>query len=368
MVKLLLTISLIMSSVKFNNRLKPFKEALDSKVQDYFQNNHIKKTGNWDLFSKSIVLIPLTVIIYLTLIIFHPAIWISVLLCAALGLTLAFIGFNIMHDGAHGAYSQNKTVNEIMGLTMNVMGGSDYLWKVKHNIVHHTYTNITGEDEDIDKLPILRFSPEQKRYWYHRYQYIYAPVLYLFSSLSWILFNDYQKYFTRKIEATKIPPMKLKDKIIFWSSKVMNISIFLIIPSFVFGFIPAFIGLLIMHGVLGLTLSFVFQMAHCVEDTRFPVPNPESNRIENEWALHQVATTANFAMGSHVASWFLGGLNFQIEHHLYPRISHVHYRALSPLVQQTCEEFDVPYIHYQTFTQAVVSHFRHLKNMGRPLN
>lgn len=353
-----------MSNVKFNNKVRPFKEALDAKVQAYFQNNHINKTGNWHLFAKSIVLIPVAVAVYLSLILFHPVIWVAIPLCVALGLVLAFIGFNIMHDGAHGSYSKNKTVNEIMGLTMNVLGGSDYLWKVKHNIVHHTYTNITGEDEDIDQFPVLRFSPEQKCYWYHRYQYIYAPVLYLFTSLSWILFNDYHKYFTRKIEATVIPSMKWKDKIIFWSSKVMNISIFLIIPSFVFGFLPALIGLLIMHGVLGLTLSFVFQMAHCVEDTRFPMPDPQSNKIENEWALHQVATTANFAMKSRLASWFLGGLNFQIEHHLFPRISHVHYRALSPLVAETCREFDVPYITYPTFSRAVVSHLRHLRNMG----
>ncbi|HEX5555526.1 MAG TPA: acyl-CoA desaturase [Chitinophagaceae bacterium] len=354
-----------MSNVKFNNKLKPFKEALDTKVQEYFKNSQIPRTGNWHLFAKTAVLIPLATVIYLTLIIFHPVAWVAILLCVAMGLVLSFIGFNIMHDGAHGSYSKNKTVNEIMGLTMNVMGGSDYLWKVKHNIVHHTYTNITGEDEDIDKMPILRFSPEQKRYWYHRYQYIYAPVLYLFSSLSWILFNDYQKYFTRKIEATKIPPMKWKDKIIFWASKVMNISIFLVIPSFVFGFLPAVVGLLIMHGVLGLTLSFVFQMAHCVEDTRFPAPSPDSNKIENEWALHQVATTANFAMRSRLASWILGGLNFQIEHHLFPRISHIHYRALSPLVLETCQEFNVPYIAYPTFSKAVISHMRHLRNMGR---
>lgn len=353
-----------MSDVKFNNKVKPFKVALDAKIHAYFQTQHISQKGNWHLFAKTAVLVPLGVIIYLTLILFHPVIWLAVLLCAALGLVLSFIGFNVMHDGAHSAYSNNKTINEIMGLTMNVMGGSDYMWKVKHNIVHHTYTNIAGEDEDIDQVPILRLSPEQKWRWYHHYQYIYAPVIYLFSSLSWVLFNDYQKYFTRKIEHTKIPPMKLKDKFIFWVSKVMNIGVFLVIPSFVYGFVPALIGLLIMHGVFGLTLSLVFQMAHCVEDTRFPVPDPSSNKIEEEWAVHQVATTANFAMRSRLASWLLGGLNFQIEHHLFPRVSHVHYRAISPLVKETCREFNLPYVAYPTFAKAVASHLLHLRNMG----
>lgn len=354
-----------MSKVKFNNKVKPFKQALDARVREYFQNNQISQKGNWHLFTKSIVLLPLATITYLAIILFHPVTWVAILLCALLGLILASIGFNMMHDGAHGSYSNNKTLNEIMALTLNMMGGSDYMWKVKHNIVHHTYTNITGEDEDIDKLPVLRFSPEQQHHWYHRYQHIYGPVLYMFSSLSWILFNDYEKYFSRKIEKTKIPPMKWHEKVIFWGSKVVNISIFLVIPAFVFGFWPAVIGLLIMHGTMGLALSFVFQMAHCVEDTRFPMPDPASNKIENEWALHQVATTANFAMKSRTAGWLLGGLNYQIEHHLYPRIAHVHYRAISPLVQQTCKEFDVPYITYPTFTKAVFSHLRHLRNMGR---
>lgn len=354
-----------MSAVKFNNKVKPFKDALGLRVRAYFQNNHISQKGNWHLFTKSIVLISLAVLTYLSILVLQPVFWAAIILCALLGLILASIGFNVMHDGAHGSYSNNKTLNEIMGLTLNMMGGSDYMWKVRHNIVHHTYTNITGEDEDINRAPILRFSPEQKRFWFHRYQHIYGPVLYSFSTLSWILYNDYEKYFTRKIESTKVPPMKGKDKVIFWSSKVLNISIFLVIPAFVFGFWPALIGFLIMHGTMGLTLSFVFQMAHCVEDTRFPMPDPKSNKIENEWALHQVATTANFAMKSRVACWLLGGLNFQIEHHLYPRISHVHYPALSPLVQQTCEEFNVPYIAYPTFSRAVVSHMRHLRNMGR---
>lgn len=354
-----------MSKVKFNNTVKPFKQALDAKVKAYFEDRQLSRKGNWHLFTKTIALIPAAIILYLAIILLVPPTWLAIILCALLGLTMASIGFNIMHDGAHGCYSENKTVNEIMGLTLNVMGGSDYLWKVKHNIIHHTYTNITGEDEDIDKFPILRFSPEQKRYWYHRYQYIYGPILYLFTSLSWILFNDYVKYFKRKIETTVIPPMRWKDKLIFWGSKVINIAIFLVIPAMVFGWGPAIIGLLIMHGTLGLTLSFVFQMAHCVEDTRFPMPDPKSNKIENEWALHQVATTANFAMNSRVASWLLGGLNFQIEHHLYPKISHVHYRGLSPLVAEVCDDFNVPYIHYPTFAQAVFSHLRHLRNMGR---
>lgn len=354
-----------MNNVKFNNKSKPFKEELDRKVSDYFSGRHISQKGNSQLYIKTAVLLPLAIGIYLVLVLLQPPVILSLFLCFFLGAVMACIGFNIMHDAAHGSYSNNKKMNDIMSLTLNMMGGSDFMWKIKHNIIHHTYTNIAGEDEDIAKHPLFRFSPEQKRFWFHRYQHIYAPFLYMFSSLSWTLFNDYQKYFQKRIESTPIRRMKLMENIIFWSTKVLYLAIFLLIPILVFGFLPAVTGFLVMHATLGLFLSFVFQMAHCVEDTRFPVPDPQSHKIENEWAIHQVVTTANFAMKSRTITWLLGGLNFQIEHHLFPRISHVHYKSISLLVQQTCKEFDIPYIAYPSFGKAVHSHFRHLWKMGR---
>ncbi|GAA4310828.1 acyl-CoA desaturase [Compostibacter hankyongensis] len=353
-----------MSQVKFNNRHKPFKEALDARVKNYFEQQHLKELGNTRLFIKTGILLTAGVVTYLVLLLLHPAFVPFLLLWVLMGLLLACIGFNVMHDAAHGSYSRNRKVNEILSYTLDMMGGSSFMWKIKHNVVHHTYTNIAGEDDDIAKHPVFRFSPQQKWYWFHRYQHIYGPVMYSFTSLSWILFSDFQKYFTRKIEATGVRKMNFWENAIFWGGKLLNVGVFLIVPSLVFGFVPALVGFMVMHGVLGVTLSFVFQMAHCVEDTRFPAPDPGSRRIENEWALHQVATTANFAMGSRTLSWLVGGLNFQIEHHLFPRISHVHYPQLSRLVQQTCREFNVPYQAYPTFGKALVSHLRHLRHMG----
>jgi linoleoyl-CoA desaturase len=162
-----------------------------------------------------------------------------------------------------------------------------------------------------------------------------------------------------------MPEMSTAEKINFWLSKAANLFIFLGLPMIFFGPGEGIALFFIMHAAMGLSLSLVFQMAHCVEDSRFPEPDPNSNKIENEWAMHQVATTANFAMHNKLISWLVGGLNFQIEHHLFPRISHVHYPALSKIVQQTCREFDIPYIAYPSFTKAVASHIRHLKNMGR---
>lgn len=353
-----------MSQVKFINNPRPFKQTLDARVKHYFETHHLSEKGNRQLYIKSAVLLPLAIAVYLSLIVLHPAVWISILLCVSLGFVLAFIGFNIMHDAAHGSYSSSKALNEIMSLTLNLMGGNAYIWKVKHNIVHHTYTNINGEDEDIH-VPILRLSPDQPRRWYHRYQHLYAPVLYMFTSLMWVLFNDYYKYFARKIESTPIPRMSLSEKMIFWGSKLLNLAIFLLIPAWIFGWLPALIGLLIMHGSMGITLALVFQMAHCVEDTRFPMPQPESKKIENEWALHEVATTANFGTNSKLLYWLIGGLNFQIEHHLFPRISHVHYPAISSIVREVCQEFQVPYVAYPSFASAVRSHLRYLRRLGQ---
>jgi linoleoyl-CoA desaturase len=354
-----------MSTIKFNNRFRPFKETLDAKVKAYFEADHISEKGNRKLYLKTVFIIILTVLTYTTLIVIHPLLFAAIFLWILLGLLFAAVGFNIMHDAAHGSYSSHKAVNKMLSYTLDLFGGSSYIWKIKHNIVHHTYTNIAGEDDDIAKYPLFRFSPQQKRLWFHRFQYIYCSVLYLFTSLLWIVYSDYQKLITKHIENTPITRMRLSDKIVFWGFKVLSITLFFIIPGFVLGWIPALVGFLVMHGVLGITLSYVFQMAHCVEDAQFPAPDPLSNKIENEWALHQVATTANFAMNSKFISWFMGGLNFQIEHHLFPKISHVHYKALSPLVQQTCLEFNVSYHTYPTFGKAIISHLRHLRNLGR---
>ncbi|MHB1921109.1 MAG: fatty acid desaturase family protein [Chitinophagaceae bacterium] len=353
-----------MNKVSFNNKSKPFKDALDARVQAYFDENQITEKGNWKLFTKSMVLIPGALITYLSLIIFHPAPVLAILLSILLGLLFSSIGFNVMHDGAHGSYTEQKWLNNAMALTLNAMGGSSFMWKIKHNVIHHTYTNIHGMDDDIAKHPVFRFSPEQKRMWYHRYQHIYCLFFYALGSLFWVFVNDYKNYFKKKIEATPIRAMTSGEKIVFWGSKLIYITFFIVIPSFVFGFWPTLLGFVVMHAALGLSLSLVFQMAHCVEDVRFPLPDPSSNKIDNEWALHQVATTANFAMGSKVVSWLVGGLNFQIEHHLFPRVSHVHYSALSKIVSRTCEEFNAPYVAYRTFGQAVKAHLRYLKNMG----
>ncbi|MFZ4751833.1 MAG: fatty acid desaturase family protein [Chitinophagaceae bacterium] len=353
------------AKVTFVNNPRPFKNMLDERIEQYFKSKNLAQRGNWQLYSKTIILLISLFTVYGIILSIQPATWISLLLCGLLGFIQATIGFNVMHDAAHGSYSDNNLTNRFIAFVGgDLMGGSTFMWKIKHNILHHTYTNIEGLDDDIAKYPIFRLSPHQDRKWFHRYQHLYSIPLYFFTTFNWILFDDYWKLVTKKINTTEIRTMKTSDHVEFWLGKLINLILFFIIPIFIFGFWKALLGFFVMHAVLGITLALVFQMAHAVEEAEFPEPNDKS-KIENEWALHQVQTTVNFAMNNKVISWLVGGLNYQVEHHLYPKISHIHYPEISKIVKQTCKDLGITYHAFPTFWQALVSHFTYLKMVGR---
>ncbi len=354
-----------MSKVTFINNPRPFKTLLDERIKAYFVSNSIPERGNWKLYAKTIILMGSLFLVYGIILSIQPPTWISLVLCALLGFIESTIGFNVMHDAAHGSYSSNKNVNNIIAwLGGDLMGGSTFLWKIKHNIIHHTYTNIDGLDDDIAKYPLFRLSPHQERKWFHKYQYLYSVPLYFFTTFNWILFDDYLKLVTKKIHTTDITVMKFNDHLTFWSGKLVNLTLFFLIPIYIFGFWPALLGFFIMHAALGLSLALVFQMAHAVEEATFPLPN-DQHKIEEEWALHQVNTTVNFAMNNRIISWLVGGLNYQVEHHLYPKISHIHYPEISKIVKKTCDDLNITYHAFPTFWQALRSHFTYLKIQGQ---
>lgn len=355
-----------MAKVTFNNKTSPFFDALREKIDAYFKEHEIKPTGNFKLYSKTIILVSAAIVVYTLLVFVNIPVWASITLCALMGLTFASIGFNVMHDGAHGSYSNNKTINNIMSYSLNLMGGSSFMWKVKHNHVHHSFTNIEGIDDDIDIKPFMRVNEQQKRYWFHRFQHIYWVLLYGATYFMWIWWMDFQKYFTHRIGPTPIRKMKFSEHVGFWVTKILYLALFIGLPIYFKGVDYTLIGYSIILFVTGVTIAVVFQLAHVVEDTSFPEPNPITHKIEEEWALHQIHTTANFATNNKLVSWFMGGLNFQVEHHLFPKISHIHYPAISKLVRETCREFNVRYIEYPTVLDAVVAHIRHLRNLGQP--
>lgn len=354
-----------MKKITYNNRNAVFFTALKKSVDTYFTRHKKRKTGNIHLYIKSGVLIAVAICLYVTLLFVQMPVIAGVFTSIAFGFILACIGFNVMHDANHGSYSSRKWVNKTLGLTLNALGGNSFIWKQKHNIIHHTYTNIDGMDDDIAKSPFIRMCSTQRWTPAHKAQHLYTPVLYALSSMIWVLFQDFEKYFRKKIVDTPLSKMSAADHFIFWVSKILYLVFYVIIPVVLLGWPPALLYFVCMHIGLGLTLSVVFQLAHVVEETEFAFIGNDSIQIENEWAVHQVKTTSNFSPGSKLISWFAGGLNYQIEHHLFPRISHIHYPALSKLVQEECKSFQLPCNSLPTFMSAVNSHFRFIKTLGQ---
>jgi len=353
-----------MASTKFVSNAPSFHAVLKTRVTQYFQEVGKSTTGNYKLWIKAISLVVSFLVVYAHLVFFTPVWYFALLECLLLGGLTASIGFNVMHDGSHGTFSKYKWVNTLAGLSINFLGANVYMWNTKHNVIHHTYTNIDGIDDDIDARPFLRMAPTQKHLKIHKYQHFYVWFAYSLLYLFWIFFTDYKKYFSGKIASIELKKMNLMEHISFWAFKVIHICIFVALPIYTIGFVTWIVGFLVYTMFAGLVLSIVFQLAHTVEETAFPVP--VDNKIEDEWALHQLKTTANFATRNKVISWFVGGLNFQIEHHLFPKISHVHYPEISKIIRKACEEYGVKYNEHRRMTMAVFSHLRYLRQLSRP--
>ncbi|MEO7871880.1 MAG: acyl-CoA desaturase [Bacteroidia bacterium] len=354
-----------MYKVTFNNKNSLFYDTIKANVEEYFSKNKISSTGNFKLYLKALVLIPSAIAIYSTVIFFHIHPALSIMLCGIFGFVLACIGFNIMHDACHGSYSKKKWINYMMGLSLNCLGGNSFIWKIKHNIIHHTYTNVDGVDDDIAKMPLIRQCESQKHLRIHKYQHIYTFMIYALSSFLWVFLMDFIKYFGKKITNTPINKISTAEHIIFWVSKVLYVIFYIAVPIYFVGALPWLLGFTAMHLVKGFTLAIVFQLAHVVEDTQFIEASLQPKKVEQEWAIYQMNTTANFATKNKIISWLTGGLNFQVEHHLFPRVSHVHYPAISKLLIECCEQFGVKYICYPTLTSAIASHYRFMKHLGR---
>lgn len=354
-----------MSKISFNNKSNPFFTALKQKVNHYFKENNLHISGTGKLYVKGIIQVSSAIMLYVTLVFFTPGIFISLLLCALLGINLAVIGFNVMHEGGHQSFSNYKWVNTICAYFLNALGGNSFFWKIKHNISHHTYTNIEGMDSDIDLKPFMRLHEDQSRLWIHRFQHFYFILLYGLSYFAWVFWDDFQKYFTGKISTDQHRKMDRKEHFIFWITKILYVSVYLGVPILLLGVGKVLAGYAVICFACGITIGIVFQLAHVVEGTSFPIPDKHSHKIEQEWAIHQVSTTANFSTRNKVVSWLLGGLNFQVEHHLFPRISHVHYPKINELVKETCKEFKINYLEYSSVFKAIQSHLSYIKKLGR---
>jgi linoleoyl-CoA desaturase len=355
--------------IKFSKSDRFIRE-LRHRVDAYFEQTGRKRRDNPAMYFKTASIFAWFVGAYVTLMFFVHTWWLVVPLAVVLGIAIAAIGFNIQHDGGHKAYSERKWVNKMMSLTLDLIGGSSYLWDWKHNSIHHTYTNINGHDDDIAVGFLGRLAPGQPRYWFHRVQGIYLWMLYGFLAIKWHFFDDFYNIATGHIGGHKIPRPKGRDLAVFICGKVCFFSMAFVIPMLFHPVLAVLAVYAIAAFVSGVVLSVVFQLAHCVEEADFPTPvpaPPNGEKIDNEWAIHQVQTTVDFSRANPVLRWFLGGLNFQIEHHLFSRICHVHYAQLSKVVEEVCREFGVRYATHKTFWGALASHYRFLVEMGRPV-
>lgn len=293
--------------------------------------------------------------------------WLLFLLYITSGLGMSGIGMGIMHDAIHGSYSKNKKLNKLLGLTFNLIGANATVWKIQHNMLHHTYPNVEGADDDINQPFFLRFSPNSKRLNLHRFQHLYVWFFYCLSTISWITAKDFVKitrfrnmgFLNKKNEFKKELGQVIGWKLLYFSYAL--ILPLIMVPQSAWIIILAFLS---MHLVTGFLISTVFQVAHIIPETDFPMPDKE-NKISGDWYKHQLATTSNFSPRSKVFSWLIGGLNYQVEHHLFPNICHVHYRDISGIVEDTAREFGVPYHSKKTFTGAILDHVRMLKYLGK---
>lgn len=354
----------------YNEKLKfgknnDFHTEVRRRVDEYFQSSGRCQRDCWQMYVKSAVLLSMFVGTWVMLVFIASTWWQALPLAILIGLTSAGIGFNIQHDAGHQAYSSRPWVNKLMALSLDLIGGSSYIWHWKHAVVHHNYVNITGHDSDIDLGVLGRLTPDQRHRVFHRWQHFYMWPLYGMMAIKWHLFDDYRDVLTGRIGQRRIPRPKSWDLAVFVIGKLVFFMLAFGIPMMFHDFWIVVGFYAIAAVALGITLSVVFQLAHAVGTAEFPLPHPGTGRIENAWAVHQTETTVDFARRSRVVAWLLGGLNFQIEHHLFPRISHINYPAISPIVEATCRDFGVSYTEHESFRAGLGSHFRWLRLMGR---
>lgn len=357
------------SKVKFDNSVKSqFYTTLKKRVDQHFQETQTSPYANSTMIAKSVLLLSLYLVPFVILLVTQPPFGISLLLWALMGLGISGIGMSIMHDANHGAYSKSANINKWMGWTIQLAGVGVTNWKLQHNILHHTYTNVVPLDEDIRDRGVVKLSPHAKAGKAHQFQWIYAFFFYSILTLYWFLLKDFFQYIGfQKSGVNRLSKSENRTMLAsLIATKIVYIGCFFVLPVIVldFAFWEVLCGFICMHLVSGMVLTVIFQLAHSVEGTSHPTID-ERGMIANTWAIHQLETTVNFAPNNRWLSWYIGGLNFQIEHHLFPKICHVHYPVIAPIVKQTAAEFGLSYNENPTFFSAVHSHIQSLKRFGK---
>lgn len=344
-----------------------FTHVLKTRVNAYFEEAQLTKQGGVSMILKTIIMLMLYFIPFGILLsggveslIGQLGLW----LLMAVG--MSGIGLGIMHDANHGASFKSQRLNNFFGKVIYLVGVDQLNWKIQHNVLHHTFTNIDGHDDSLEAGNLLRFSPNQKLLKHHKYQQYYAWLLYTLQTISWSIITDYNRL--RKYIAMGVIPNNKSNRRLYFElffGKFIYYSLILFLPMFLTAspWWMTLVFFLIMHLTAGLFLACVFLPAHIMPDNEYPIPS-HKGELKNDWLVHQIVTSCNFATGSKLFSWFVGGLNYQIEHHLFPNICHVHYPAISKILKATVQEYKIPYRHYATFLDAIKAHRVMLKKLG----
>lgn len=343
-----------------------FHRELRRRVEAEFRRSGTRQRDSAQMYLKTAVILATFALSYAGLVFFAFTWWQSLPLALVLGMATAAIGFNIMHDGGHQAYSERRWINRVMALALDMVGGSSYIWQWKHARFHHTWVNVAGHDSDIDLGVLGRLSPLQPRRPWHRWQHIYLWPLYGVTAIRWHLYGDFRDMITGTVGERPFTRPRGRDLAGFVIGKLVFFTLAFALPL---AFHPIGVVLLfyaLVSAVAGVLLALVFQMAHVVEEAAFPEPDASGRQMATPWAIHQLDTTVDFARDNRVLGWLIGGLNFQVEHHLFPRISHVHYPLVARVVEDTCREFGVTYREHRTFGAGIASHYRWLRRLGQP--
>lgn len=295
-----------------------------------------------------------------------PTAWLAVPFCISLGLAVSAIGMAVMHDANHGSYSRHGWRNRMFGWFIDAMGASSFVWRTKHNAIHHTWTNLSGVDDDLDMGFLARLEPQQPRRPWHRFQHLYVWFLYALLLPKWVFIDDVANLVEGRIGQHKLPRPSSGQWAALLAGKAFFLLWALAVPLLFHPWPQVVACYLLVSATAGLTLAVTFQLAHCVQEAEFPA-TPASLRMPTDWAEHQLATTVDFAPDNRVVTWLVGGLNFQVEHHLFPSMCHLHYPAIAKIVAQTARDHGLNHRCTPSLGNAMASHYRLLRQLGQPV-
>ena len=293
---------------------------------------------------------------------FRPESWKFVVIYLLGGVAQTFLLLNIAHDSNHNAISSVPAVNKLLNYVFDMCGINSYMWRILHHRGHHSCINLHGEDDALTGRGIFRFTPHEPRAGYHRFQHLYALFFYALFSLDYVFVRDFESFFLPTHDYLKRAKHPLREYAILFAGKAFYLTYMLILPVLILGKSPLLVAgsFLLVHLVVGLSVSLVFQTTHTIDTTYFPTDRGE---FDNS-VYHIFATTADYATSNPVVGWLAGGLNHHIAHHLCPFVCHTHYAPLTQIVKETAEEFGVPYRQHPTMSRAIWHHLILLKQLG----